>query len=364
MAVAIDDLLHGGGPQHQKKMEAIKEKYKLGKFQFGEGRFTANNIKTLSDGSIYVDQKHYAEEKLVLIPLFKGRKMQRYSFCDDQEIGLLRSLVGAPAWLAKETRPDLCADEYCYCNNPSRNRGSRTSSKPTSWPPKHFGIRQGPNFSYSNGEITGEHGDRCVMEPCERGAGHREQHPGLLGRARTDVDPAPSTTSTSTIPSRNERKWTRSTRSTTCPGNPTTEGWSYGSSEGPMEQGWYNPDQRQWHMGWPDDLLQELGPSQGGRDRGHLLAEPAVEQPGRLFDHLPRPGLAVRTVLHGHGRELEELQAQEEGGQHACSGVPITDRGRGELPLASVLAHGGEERLQFQAGLGSSACQISVPGHN
>ena len=42
ISVATDDMLHGGNARHQAKMEYLNTKYKLGKFQYGEGRFTGN----------------------------------------------------------------------------------------------------------------------------------------------------------------------------------------------------------------------------------------------------------------------------------------------------------------------------------
>ncbi|CAE7770550.1 RE2 [Symbiodinium sp. CCMP2456] len=108
VSVATDDLLHGGDERHQQKMEVLNKKYKLGKFQYGEGRFTGKNFKPLPDGGVLIEQEHYMEEKVKVIPISRARRNQRYSYCTDAEIAELRSLVGALAWLAKETRPDLC----------------------------------------------------------------------------------------------------------------------------------------------------------------------------------------------------------------------------------------------------------------
>ena len=107
VSVATDDLLHGGGSEHQEKMETLNKKYKLGKFQYGSGRFTGKQSTPQPDGSILIDQAHYVQEKVHKIVLSKARKAQRYSRCSDDEIAQLRSLVGALSWLAKETRPDL-----------------------------------------------------------------------------------------------------------------------------------------------------------------------------------------------------------------------------------------------------------------
>ena len=107
IAVATDDLLHGGDEEHLQQMSKIQKKYKLGKYQFGQGRFTGKNFTMQADGSITVNQDHYTKEKLITIQIEKSRKKQRYSHCDEKEISNLRASVGALSWLAKESRPDL-----------------------------------------------------------------------------------------------------------------------------------------------------------------------------------------------------------------------------------------------------------------
>ena len=107
VAVATDDLLHGGDEVHLQQMAKIQKKYKLGKYQFGQGRFTGKNFITQPDGSITVNQEHYTKEKLLMINIEKNRKRQRYSHCTEKEISNLRASVGALSWLAKESRPDL-----------------------------------------------------------------------------------------------------------------------------------------------------------------------------------------------------------------------------------------------------------------
>lgn len=106
IAVATDDLLHGGDTEHLAKMEVIKEKYKLGKYQFDAGRFTGKNFSTQEDGSIFIDQEHYTKE-LKGVEISRDRKRQKYSLCSAIEASQLRGCLGALSWLSKETRPDL-----------------------------------------------------------------------------------------------------------------------------------------------------------------------------------------------------------------------------------------------------------------
>ena len=107
IGVATDDLLHGGDQEHQECMKYLQQNYKLGKFHFGDGRFTGKNFVTNKDGSVTIHQDHYTREKLSMIELSRLRKRQRFSNCTTEEISNLRASVGALSWLSKETRPDL-----------------------------------------------------------------------------------------------------------------------------------------------------------------------------------------------------------------------------------------------------------------
>lgn len=107
IAMATDDLLHGGEEEHMKRMEKLKEKYKMGKFQFGNGRFCGKNYTNHPDGSITITQENFVQEKISTIPLTPERRRLRYSKCTAEEISALRALLGSLSWLTKETRPDI-----------------------------------------------------------------------------------------------------------------------------------------------------------------------------------------------------------------------------------------------------------------
>ena len=106
IGLATDDMIHGGDEEHQRKMSEIQKKYKLGKFQFDQGKFTGKEFQSNSDGSIFISQPNYAEG-IAKIEINKQRSKQRYSFCTEDEISKLRTALGALSWLAKETRPEL-----------------------------------------------------------------------------------------------------------------------------------------------------------------------------------------------------------------------------------------------------------------
>ena len=107
IGLATDDMMHGGDQYHQAKMKQIQGRYKLGKFQFGQGRFCGKEFQKEADGSIFIHQQPFTKEKLMEMNIAKERKKQRYSFCTEEEISQLRTQLGSLAWLTKETRPDL-----------------------------------------------------------------------------------------------------------------------------------------------------------------------------------------------------------------------------------------------------------------
>eukprot|EP00435_Cladocopium_sp_Y103_P011110 s283_g2.t2 len=106
IGLATDDMIHGGDDLHQHKMSMIQKRYKLGKFQFDFGKFTGKDFKMEADGSIFISQPNYADN-IEKIQLDKQRSKHRYSLCTDAEVSRLRTALGALAWLAKETRPEL-----------------------------------------------------------------------------------------------------------------------------------------------------------------------------------------------------------------------------------------------------------------
>ena len=107
IAVATDDLLHGGTERHRERMDIIRARYKLGKYTWGSGRFVGKNFAMQPDGSMVIEQAFYTETMVKQIPLSKDRKRRRYSPCTSEELEQLRALVGVLSWLSKETRCDL-----------------------------------------------------------------------------------------------------------------------------------------------------------------------------------------------------------------------------------------------------------------
>ena len=60
IALATDDMIHGGTEKHNNFMNILKNRYEMGKLQHDSGKFTGKDFKMLLDGSIMLSQENYA----------------------------------------------------------------------------------------------------------------------------------------------------------------------------------------------------------------------------------------------------------------------------------------------------------------
>lgn len=107
LGIATDDVFHGGDAEHWANIEQVSKDHKLGKNQTKSGRFTGKDIALQPDGSIFIGQQSYVEDKFQAIPLEKKRRQQRFARCTSKEIEQMRGALGTLSWLSKETRSDL-----------------------------------------------------------------------------------------------------------------------------------------------------------------------------------------------------------------------------------------------------------------
>ena len=112
IALATDDMLHGGDQHHLDKMDILRTRYKLGKYTWGTGRFAGKDFILQDDGSLIINQAFYVDEAVKPVTISRERKRRRFSPCTELEITELRALIGSLAWLAKETRCDLAQQAF------------------------------------------------------------------------------------------------------------------------------------------------------------------------------------------------------------------------------------------------------------
>ena len=114
IAVEVDDLFTFGNSEHEKRMQALQEKFKFGKYEdvmdSKEGvSFNGRRIHQKKNYEFEVDMHKFVSERLSPVQLSKGRRSEPKALANDSEINQMRAVIGALNWLAKEGRPDAAA---------------------------------------------------------------------------------------------------------------------------------------------------------------------------------------------------------------------------------------------------------------
>ena len=112
--VEIEDILSFGYAEHDRRLSALRERFKFGKFKYlqdlREGTtFNGRRIRQDKDGAISVDMGKCVEERMAPISIERGRRSQPDSPVTEEERQKARGAIGSIAWAAKEGRPDLAA---------------------------------------------------------------------------------------------------------------------------------------------------------------------------------------------------------------------------------------------------------------
>eukprot|EP00971_Amphidinium_carterae_P246779 4901190-Amphidinium_carterae.1 len=110
----VDDLILAPPKDSLAKFQqAVTGRFKVGKMETRETEFCGRHILATAarDGqpaTIHIDMEKYIQEKLQPIALTRSRKAQKTDTLSQSEFEELRSLVFKFAWLARETRQELC----------------------------------------------------------------------------------------------------------------------------------------------------------------------------------------------------------------------------------------------------------------
>ena len=109
VAFHVDDLLFGGTKNFQENVfHRLQSKYPFKHVKHGKGEFLGKFLEQMSDGTIVIQQKEYAEA-VASIPISKERRKQKDQNTTDQEKAQMRAVLGEVNWLVSGTRPDLAA---------------------------------------------------------------------------------------------------------------------------------------------------------------------------------------------------------------------------------------------------------------
>ena len=104
----VDDLFFTGiGEDFNQSMSNLAHQVQL-EYREPPFVFCGKQVQQDSDGTVWVDQCA-AIEALSKIELEPGRKQSMKSPCTAEETSELRRVIGATAWLARQTRPDVLA---------------------------------------------------------------------------------------------------------------------------------------------------------------------------------------------------------------------------------------------------------------
>lgn len=92
VAFHVDDLIIGGNQWfYDGVFKKLTETYPFKQIKFDEGEFLGKQIKQLSDGTLVIQQKEYAES-ICSIAISKERRKERTAETTDMERGQMRAV--------------------------------------------------------------------------------------------------------------------------------------------------------------------------------------------------------------------------------------------------------------------------------
>ena len=106
-ALHVDDFLMGGNDSFHKLIdENLAKRFKFGKIETENFKFTGLNIRQTKDG-IFVDQNEYIQS---IVPIKLDKFVEKETKLSKEKFAQYRALTGQLNWAAENTRPDIAFD--------------------------------------------------------------------------------------------------------------------------------------------------------------------------------------------------------------------------------------------------------------
>ena len=118
LGVHVDDCALGGtGPEFEKSISALKERFPFRKWRTSSGEFCGAFYRQEKNGTIQVNMKNFAES-IRSANLPKGLSPERQ--LEPSQVRILRAINSSLNWLTTQSRPDLAAQtslsQQCFPN--------------------------------------------------------------------------------------------------------------------------------------------------------------------------------------------------------------------------------------------------------
>ena len=102
----VDDIIWAAEPEYQHLMDEVYAHFELNKIDEGNFRFCGREYSQDDSYNVYVTCKNNTEK---ILPIsFERNKRGLDEKANAGEIAQARSVIGSLAWIARQTRPDLC----------------------------------------------------------------------------------------------------------------------------------------------------------------------------------------------------------------------------------------------------------------
>ena len=179
--VHVDDfIIAGQGETYLTARRKLEEAFVWGKWEKENFEFAGCDLRQSEDGTITLSQESYSRKWLEEIPMDKKRSLQTKSALTPTEVTELPGVLGALAWRANQTSPQLMAEiglllsEVPIATVDTLNRAKQAGQR------SEEDQRPGPRVPRSRPRLEGLHGrglgGRCPEQPAPERKHSGDEH--------------------------------------------------------------------------------------------------------------------------------------------------------------------------------------------